>query len=232
MKTLVIIPAYNEEGNIERTVTTLRSICPEVDYIIVNDGSKDHTAEICRNKGYKMIDLPVNLGLAGAFQAGMRYADEYNYDAAMQFDGDGQHDPRFIAEMEAKMQRENCDIVIGSRFYTEKKPITARMLGSRMLTFVIKLTTGKVVSDPTSGMRLFNRAMIERFARNMNYGPEPDTISYLVSRGATIAEVQVQMHERVAGVSYLSIGRSIRYMINMFVSILLIQFFRPGGKKT
>lgn len=232
MKTLVIIPAYNEAENIVRTVTTLKDVCPGVDYIVINDGSKDHTAQICRENGYKMIDLPVNLGLAGAFQAGIRYADEYGYDAALQFDGDGQHDPRFITDMEAVMEQTNSDIVIGSRFCTKKKPLTARMLGSRLLTFAIRLTTGKKVSDPTSGMRLFNRRMIERFARNINYGPEPDTVSYLLSRGATVSEVQVEMHERVAGVSYLSMGRSIRYMMNMFVSILLIQFFRPGRKSS
>lgn len=232
MKTLVIIPAYNEAENIVRTVTTLKNVCPGVDYIVVNDGSKDQTAQICRENGYKMIDLPVNLGLAGAFQTGIRYADEYGYDAALQFDGDGQHDPRFITEMEAVMEQTDSDIVIGSRFCTKKKPITARMLGSRLLTFAIRLTTGKKVSDPTSGMRLFNRRMIERFARNINYGPEPDTVSYLLSRGATVSEVQVEMHERVAGVSYLSMGRSIRYMMNMFISILLIQFFRPGRKSS
>lgn len=230
MRVLVIIPAYNEAENIVRTVTTLRRACPTTDYIIVNDGSCDQTAKICREQGFQMIDLPINLGLAGAFQAGIRYADENGYDAALQFDGDGQHDPRFIGAMEDEMERSHSDIVIGSRFCTEKKPITARMLGSRMLTLAIRLTTGKKVSDPTSGMRLFNRRMIERFARNINYGPEPDTVSYLLSCGATVSEVQVEMHERVAGVSYLSMGRSIRYMLNMFVSILLIQFFRPGRK--
>lgn len=181
--------------------------------------------------GYKILNLPVNLGLAGAFQAGIRYADEYGYDAALQFDGDGQHDPRFISDMETKMVKENYDIVIGSRFCTQKKPVTARMLGSRLLTFAIKLTTGKKVNDPTSGMRLFNRDMIECFSRNVNYGPEPDTISYLISNGAKVSEVQVQMSERVAGVSYLSFGRSIRYMMNMFVSILLIQLFRQERRK-
>lgn len=230
MRTLVIIPAYNEAENIERTVTMLKTACPSLDYVVVNDGSKDRTAEICKEHGYHMLDLPINLGLAGAFQAGIRYADEYGYDAALQFDGDGQHDPKYIAAMEERMERDHCDIVIGSRFCTEKKPLTARMLGSRMLTFAIRLTTGKRVTDPTSGMRLFNRKMIERFGRNMNYGPEPDTVSYLLACGATVSEVQVEMHDRVAGVSYLNMGRSIRYMMNMFVSILFIQFFRPGRK--
>ena len=89
MKTLIIIPAYNEAENIERTVTSLRQECPELDYIVINDGSRDNTALICREKGYSLIDLPVNLGLAGAFQTGLRYAYEQGYDAAIQFAGDG-----------------------------------------------------------------------------------------------------------------------------------------------
>lgn len=226
MKTLVIIPAYNEEANIVRTVENLKHTCPQDDFIIINDGSADQTGQICRQNRYPMIDLPINLGLAGAFQTGMRYAEEQGYDRVLQFDGDGQHDPSFIREMEETMERSGCDIVIGSRFCTQKKPLTLRMLGSRMLSMAILLTTGKKVSDPTSGMRLYNRSMIGRFSQNLNFGPEPDTISYLISKGASVAEVQVQMHERIAGTSYLSMGRSARYMLHMFISILLIQFFR------
>lgn len=226
MKTLVIIPAYNEEANIVRTVENLKRACPQIDYIVINDGSSDSTGPICREQGYPMIDLPINLGLAGAFQTGMRFAQERGYDRVLQFDGDGQHDPEFIREMEDTMERTGSDIVIGSRFCTQKKPLTLRMLGSRMLSMAILLTTGKKVSNPTSGMRLYNRSMIALFAGNLNFGPEPDTISYLIAAGASVSEVQVQMHERIAGTSYLSMGRSVRYMLHMFISILLIQFFR------
>lgn len=226
MKTLVIIPAYNEESNIVRTVENLKGKCPRIDYIVINDGSSDRTGSICTEKGFPMIDLPINLGLAGAFQTGMRYAEEQGYDRVLQFDGDGQHDPEFIREMENIMERSGSDIVIGSRFCTEKKPLTLRMMGSRMLSMAIRLTTGKKVSDPTSGMRLYNRAMIRLFSRNLNFGPEPDTISYLIAMGASVSEVQVRMHERLAGTSYLNMGRSVRYMLHMFISILLIQFFR------
>lgn len=230
MKTLVIIPAYNEEANIARTVNSLKQVCPDIDYVVVNDGSNDGTEQICKSNGYPTINLPINLGLAGAFQAGIQYAEECGYDRALQFDGDGQHDPRFIKDLETRMDQSSCDIVIGSRFCTQKKPLTPRMLGSRLLSSAIFLTTGKKVSDPTSGMRLYNRSMIQRFSRNLNYGPEPDTISFLIAKGACVSEVQVEMHERIAGSSYLSMGRSIRYMLHMFISILLIQFFRQRRK--
>ena len=121
------------------------------------------------------------------------------------------------------------DIVIGSRFCEEKKPHTLRMLGSTLITWAIRLTTGRHVSDPTSGMRLFSSNVLKNFSSSINYGPEPDTVSYLLRCGASISEVQVEMHERIAGTSYLNLGRSVRYMLNMFVSILFVQFFRPRG---
>ena len=229
MKCLVIIPAYNEQDNIVRVVENLKSNYPQYDYVIINDGSADSTPEICRMKGYELIDLPVNLGLAGAFQTGLKYAYQKNYDYAIQFDADGQHLPQYIGTMLEKMQ-EGYDIVIGSRFVTEKKPKSLRMLGNNMISFAMKLTTGYKVNDPTSGMRMFNKKMIAEFALNMNYGPEPDTVSYLLKQGATIAEVQVTMEERIAGTSYLTIGRSIMYMMHMMISILLIQNFRKRQK--
>lgn len=225
MKCLIIIPAYNESESIERVVDNLRENYPQYDYVVINDGSADQTAEICRRRGYELIDLPVNLGLAGAFQTGLKYAWRKGYDYALQFDGDGQHRPEFIAPMLEKIQ-EGYDIVIGSRFVTEKKPNSLRMLGSNLISIATRLTTGKKVKDPTSGMRIFNRKMIGEFALNMNYGPEPDTVSYLMKQGATIAEVQVIMDERQAGESYLNLTRSMMYMLRMLMSILLIQNFR------
>lgn len=227
---LIIIPAYNEEENIENVVEHIITHYPQYDYIVVNDGSKDCTGSICRKKGYKLLDLPVNLGLAGAFQTGLKYAWEKGYSYAIQFDADGQHRPEFIEKMLNRI-KEGYDIVIGSRFITKRKDISMRMLGSRMITIAIKLTTGIRVSDPTSGMRMFSRNMIEEFAKNLNYGPEPDTISYLLKNGAKISEVQVQMEERLFGESYLNIVGSAKYMIKMLTSILFIQNFRKREKK-
>ena len=226
MKILIMIPAYNEELNIERVVNNLIENYPQYDYVVINDGSKDDTAKICREKGFHLIDLPINLGLSGAVQAGMRYAWQNGYDAAIQIDGDGQHRPEFIEMLAEELDKDNAQIVIGSRFVTQKKPHSLRMLGSNVISVFIKLSTGFRLNDPTSGMRMFNRDIIKEFALNINYGPEPDTISYLIKKGVKVKEVQVQMDERVAGESYLNFTRSMKYMILMSFSILFIQGFR------
>ncbi|MCM1499253.1 MAG: glycosyltransferase family 2 protein [Clostridium sp.] len=230
MRLLMVIPAYNEEDNIIRVVNTIKEQYPEYDYVVVNDGSTDHTSRRCHKNGFEIIDLPVNLGLAGAFQTGLKYAYRRDYDCVLQFDADGQHKPEYIEAMLCKLE-EGYDIVIGSRFVNKKKEKSLRMLGARMLTVAIKLTTGKRISDPTSGMRMFNKAMIKEFAVNMNYGPEPDTISYLLKQGASIAEIQVEMEERVAGKSYLNFTKSAMYMLRMLISILVIQSFRKRDDK-
>lgn len=224
-KLLIVIPAYNEEGNIVHVVNELVAHYPQYDYVVVNDGSRDHTAALCRQNGFRLIDLPVNLGLAGAFQTGLRYAAENGYDCALQFDADGQHKPEYIQPMLEELEN-GADIVIGSRFLTVKKPKSLRMLGSYLISWAIRLTTGQAICDPTSGMRMFNRRMVEEFALNLNYGPEPDTISYLIKNGAVVREIQVQMGERLTGTSYLNFTRSIQYMLKMGLSILLIQWFR------
>lgn len=226
---LIIIPAYNEEDNIENTVNLIKEKYQQYDYVVVNDGSKDNTANICRRNGYKLLDLPVNLGLAGAFQAGMKYAYEQGYHYAIQFDADGQHRPEFIEPMLQRM-KEGYDIVIGSRFVDERKGKSLRMLGSRMITVAIKLTTGVRVADPTSGMRMFSKAMIQEFAKNLNYGPEPDTVSYLIKNGARVSEVKAIMDERQFGESYLNMVNSMKYMAKMLISILIVQNFRKRNK--
>ena len=222
---LLIIPSYNEEKNIETVVGELVEKFPQLDYLVVNDGSADRTGQICRERGYHMLDLPVNLGLAGCFQAGMKYAYRKGYRYAIQFDGDGQHRPEYIEGIRRKMD-EGYDIVIGSRFVDRPKDWSARMLGSRLLSGAIRLTTGARVVDPTSGMRMFNREMIREFALNLNYGPEPDTVSFLICQGARVAEVPVEISERLAGESYLKPLVAARYMVRMLISILVIQNFR------
>lgn len=227
MKVLAIVPAYNEGDNIERVVTMIKEVCPEYDYLVVNDGSQDDTEAICIKKGYHFVSHPVNLGLAAAVQTGMLYAYKNGYDAAIQFDGDGQHDPDYVQKMAAEIAK-GYNIVIGSRFVTEKKPASLRMFGSNLIQFAIKLTTGKTLKDPTSGMRMFDKKMIKRLALAADLGPEPDTVALLVREGATFSEIQVEMHDRVAGESYLNFANSINYMLRMFVSILILQWFRKG----
>ena len=226
MKTLIIIPAYNEESNIERVVNNLVENYPQYDYIVINDGSKDNTSQICKSKKYNFLDLPVNLGLAGGFQAGMMYAYKNNYDYALQFDGDGQHRPEYIKYLIQSAESNCLDIVIGSRFINKQKEKSLRMFGNNLIGIFIKLTTGKKIYDPTSGMRLFDKRVIKEFAENINYGPEPDTIAFLIRQGISCDEVQVEMDERIAGESYLNVTNSIIYMSKMIVSILLVQWFR------
>lgn len=225
MKVLLIIPAYNEQDNIINVVKKIEEKYSDFDYVIVNDGSTDHTSRRCHRAGYNIIDLPVNLGLAGAFQTGLKYAYAKGYQYAIQFDADGQHLPEYLRAMQKEAEK-GYNIVIGSRFKEKKKPFSPRMIGSRLLTLAIKMTTGKRISDPTSGMRMFDREMIKEFALNINYGPEPDTVSYLLKQGAKVLEVQVEMQEREHGESYLNFSRSIMYMIRMLTSILFIQNFR------
>ena len=225
MKTLIIVPAYNEGENIERVINNLKDNFPQYDYIVINDGSRDYTEQICREKGFNFISHPVNLGLAGAVQTGMKYAYKHGYDAAVQYDGDGQHDARFIAPMLEELKAGN-DVVIGSRFVTEKKPHSLRMLGGNMIQFAIRLTTGKTIKDPTSGMRMYNKKLIEKLAFALDLGPEPDTVALFIRKKFKVKEIQVEMLERIAGESYLNLSRSIKYMMRMFVSILILQWFR------
>lgn len=223
MKVLVIIPAYNEAENIVKTVTEVTTLT-DYDYVVIDDCSKDDTYKICLENNFNVIHLPINYGLASGVQIGMKYALENGYDAAIQFDGDGQHDASYINKMVKEL--EENDIVIGSRFVTEKKPISPRMLGSRLLTLLIKIVTGKKINDPTSGMRMLSRDVMYEYANNMNYPPEPDTLVYMLKKGKNIKEVQVEMRDREFGESYLNPMRSLKYMLEMIVSIVFIQSFR------
>ena len=173
------------------------------------------------------MDLPCNLGLAGAFQAGIKYAYRHGYDCAIQFDADGQHLPQYIHDLVQALQ--TCDIAIGSRFVDQSKGSSLRMFGSNIIQGAIKLTTGQVIHDPTSGMRAFNKRMIKLLALGLNMGPEPDTVSYLIRAAhAKVVEVPVQMAEREAGESYFNWKSSAKYMLRMTLSILFIQFFRKS----
>lgn len=225
MKTLVVIPAYNEALNIEKTVHDLEINAPDVDYVVVNDGSKDNTLEVLKKNHFNYIDGFCNLGLFGAVQTGFKLALKEDYDLVIQFDGDGQHSAKYIEPLVKEIENGNS-IVIGSRFVDEKKPFTARMIGSRFIAGAIKLVTGKTITDPTSGFRAYDRACIKDYALEMNNPPEPDTLVYMLRKQRKIKEIQVQMSEREFGESYLNLVNTIKYMSRMMVSIFLIQPFR------
>lgn len=223
-KLLVIVPAYNEADNLKRVIDELLAF--GYDYLIVNDGSLDETENICKEHGYNRISFPINLGLSAAFQAGMKYADRNEYEMAIQYDGDGQHDPRYIKGMVETMLSCNADIVIGSRFIEGNRKVSVRNLGNMLLGWLIFFVTRRRIIDSTSGMRLYSRRMIECLSRECNFPPEPDTIAYFLKNGYNVKEVPVKIRERIAGDSYLNIGNAIRYMVDMIVSIVFIQNFR------
>lgn len=229
MKVLIIIPAYNEELNIVKTVNDVKKNT-DYDYVVINDCSKDNTKEVCQKNHFNMLSLPINYGLTSAIQLGMKYAYQNGYDIAVQFDGDGQHQAKYLKELVKEIENNNIDIAIGSRFVTQKKSASMRMLGSNLLTMAIKLTTGKTIKDPTSGMRAYNKQAIERFVKNAGLTPEPDTLVYMLKKKMKIKEVQVQMSEREFGESYLKPLKSAEYMINMFFSILFIRAITRKNK--
>lgn len=231
MKTLIIVPAYNEALNIEKTIADLKQNASEYDYVIINDCSKDNTKEICEKNKFNVISLPVNYGLTSGIQIGMKYALENDYDIAIQFDGDGQHQAKYLKDLVKEIEQNNCDIAIGSRFVAKKKPFTMRMIGSNLIQFAIKLVTWKKITDPTSGMRAYNKKAIKEFATNPSLTPEPDTLVYMLKKGMNIKEVQVEMSEREFGESYLNAFKSMEYMLSMMFSIIFIRaFMKKGGK--
>ena len=224
MKSLVMIPAYNEEKNIVKTVQDIQRNAPDFDYIIINDCSQDDTLALCRKNGLNVLNLPVNLGIGGAVQTGYRYAAQNGYDVAVQFDGDGQHDAAYLAKMREKLVSEKLDMVIGSRFLLHEgfQSSGARRLGIRYFTRLIRFSTGKKITDPTSGMRMANRSVIETFAEAYpkDY-PEPESVVFLLRQGKRVEESPVKMRERENGKSSISFTKSIYYMCKVTFAILI-----------
>lgn len=224
MKKLVIIPAYNEQGGIEKTVRDILEHAPDFDYVIVNDCSTDRTLEICKKNGYCVLDLPVNLGIGGSVQTGYMYAFRCGYDVAVQFDGDGQHNARYLNDMADKLENERLDMVIGSR-YIKKEGFQSsgiRRIGIRYFTGMIRLVTGKKITDPTSGMRMASRDVIEMYAKNYpkDY-PEPESVVAALKAGKKVGEIPVRMNAREEGVSSISPRKSVYYMIKVSLAILI-----------
>ena len=224
MKVLVIIPAYNEEAIILKTVKNLKETNNNVDYIIINDGSTDNTREVCLKNELNMIDLPINLGIGGAVQTGYKYAFYNNYDIAIQFDGDNQHNPKYITNLITEINK-GADMVIGSRYVSELskfKSSRIRQMGIKFLSLLIKIVTGKKIYDVTSGYRACNKKLIALFANNYptDY-PEPDSTTKVLKLGYKVSEIPVEMNERENGKSSINFINSIYYMIKVSLCILM-----------
>lgn len=224
MKTLVVIPAYNEEQNIDKVIKNLKDKAPYVDYLIINDCSKDGTEKLCRQQGYNYISLPINLGIGGGVQAGYKYALEHDYDIVIQHDGDGQHDPAYIKDVIEPIEDGEADIVIGSRFINKEgfQSTGSRRIGIKILSFLIKICSGANIKDVTSGFRAVNRKYIEFYSHYYpsDY-PEPEAITDASLNGARIKEIPVIMKERESGVSSINLKRSIYYMIKVSLAIII-----------
>ncbi|MBQ0042034.1 MAG: glycosyltransferase family 2 protein [Lachnospiraceae bacterium] len=229
MRSLVIIPAYNEELNIENTIHNLKEHAPDFDYVIINDCSKDSTLEVCKKNNYTYLNLPINLGIGGAVQAGYRYAMNNGYDVAVQFDGDGQHDAAYLSAMREELEKTKADIVIGSRYINKEgfQSTGLRRLGIRYFTGLIRFLTGHTVTDPTSGMRMAGRKVIEIFAGSYpkDY-PEPESVVMLLRKKLNVVDYPVVMKERMAGKSSISPVKSIYYMFKVSLAIILERFRR------
>ena len=231
MKKLVIIPAYNESASICSTVEDIKKNAPDFDYIVINDCSKDNTAEVCKKNNINFVDLPVNLGIGGAVQTGYMYGVRNGYDVAVQFDGDGQHSAKYLDDMVKAMTEEKVDMIIGSRFIENEgfQSSFMRRVGIRMLSSVIKTFTGHNVTDPTSGMRLVNRDVMEIYAQDYpkDY-PEPESLVQIVAAGRDFKEIPVVMNERTEGVSSISPINSMYYMIKVTLAIIFARYKNNG----
>lgn len=233
MKVLVIIPCYNEEENIRRVVTDLQRCAPWADYLIVNDCSTDASEAILKAEGYNYLNLPVNLGIGGGVQSGYLYACSHGYDVTVQMDGDGQHDPSYLADLVRPVFEGKLDMAIGSRFLEKKGFQTSfmRRLGIRIISFLIHILCGVRVRDTTSGFRACNKALTAYYAAHyaQDY-PEPEAIISAVLGGFRVGEVPVIMRERMGGVSSINLVKSVYYMVKVSISLLVFRMTVGRGE--
>ena len=223
-KILVIIPAFNEEGSVGKVVDEVKAHFPKVDVLVVNDGSTDLTSEIAQSRGAVVLDLPFNLGIGGAMQAGYKYGCEKGYKIAIQVDGDGQHNPKEIDKLLNALEDKKMDMAIGSRFIGDSvyKVSTMRRVGISILSKVISMAVGQKITDPTSGFRAANRKAIQLFALDypQDY-PEPEAIVLLHQCGLKMEEVPVKINQRYSGESSITKIRSVYYMVKVLLAIFV-----------
>lgn len=234
MKTLVIIPCYNEEESILNVISNLKAAAPWADYLIVNDCSTDNSEKILQENGMNYINNPVNLGIGGGVQAGYMYAKENGYDIAVQMDGDGQHDPKYLQEVCRPIEEGTLNMCIGSRFINKEGFQTSfmRRLGINIISALIFLFTGKKVKDTTSGFRACDKKLIAFFSKNYadDY-PEPEAIMSCIMNGFTVGEVPVIMEQRQGGVSSIRSLKSVYYMVKVCLALFIhrLSFTRKAG---
>ncbi|NPV30415.1 MAG: glycosyltransferase family 2 protein [Firmicutes bacterium] len=229
-RVLAIVPAYNEEKTVGEVVRELK--LQGVDVLVVNDGSQDRTGEAAAAAGAEVVNLPFNLGIGGAVQTGYRYAATYNYDIAVQVDGDGQHDPACLDQLLRPLLAGEADLVLGSRFLGSagyRVPLLRR-LGMLVFTSIISLLYKRLITDTTSGYRAANKELIHLFAQEYptDY-PEVEVLAQLCFLKKRLKEVPVRMLERAHGSSSITLGRSLYYMLK--VSLAIFKNIKWGTEK-
>lgn len=232
MKTLIIIPAFNEASSIETTIAQIRAMGMELEIVVIDDCSSDQTASLARATGVKVVRLPINLGIGGAVQTGFRFAVANHFDAAIQVDGDGQHDPAYIPHIVTPIVDGEADVVVGSRFILREgyQSRFMRRMGIRLFQHLNRLLIHQKITDSTSGFRAYNTAALQVLQNNypVDY-PEPEALVMLKKRGFRITEIPVKMRNRIGGESSISGWKSVYYMIKVTLSILIESMRLPDG---
>lgn len=221
---LVIMPAYNEEKSLAEVVRRVRIHCPGAAIAVMNDGSVDNTLSVAKAAGVILLDVPINLGIGGAVQTGLKFAARERYERAIEIDADGQHNPAFTDRLMTAMDETGADMVIGSRFVqkTRYKATFMRTLGIAIFSDLIRLVTGKRIYDTTSGFRVYNRRAIEFLARHYPTDfPEPESIVMLLKNRFVLKEVPVEMEKRQAGVSSVFKWRAAYFMASISIAIII-----------
>jgi glycosyltransferase involved in cell wall biosynthesis len=232
---LAIVPAHNEAGAVGPTVAEIRRWAPGFDVLVVDDGSTDTTAARARAAGATVLTLPFNLGIGGAMQAGYLYAREKGYGVAVQVDGDGQHDPRFIKDLLSRLESDPAlNMVTGSRFLDGEsdgyRSSAARRVGIRVFSRLVSLITRQRVTDPTSGFRMTDRRGIELFARDYPHDyPEIEAILLMHAHRLNSCEIPVAMRARTSGSSAISSSQSIYYMVKVLLAVFVGLFRGQPG---
>jgi len=233
-KILVIVPAFNECGNIGRTVQEIRHTIQGVDILVINDGSKDTTAQEAIQAGGMVVSLPFNLGIGAAVQTGFQYAQRHQYDIAVQIDGDGQHDASFLDKIVGPIRADEADMVVGSRFLEKTggfQSSFSRRMGIGFFVHLINVLTGVKIKDPTSGFRAYNKKMIALFSEYYPHDfPEPEAIVLAQQAGARIVELPVIMRPREAGSSSIRYFKTVYYMTKVTLAILLYMIRQQRGE--
>lgn len=229
LKILIILPCFNEEQSIGSILQQLKSInVPNCELIAlpVNDASTDNTLTEIKKHSNHYLDLPINLGIGGAVQSGLKYAHQNNFDIAVQMDGDGQHPPLELIKIITPILNNDTDVCIGSRFIDKEgfQSSFLRRAGIKFLSALIKLRCGQTVLDCTSGYRAFNKKAIEECVKYYpKKYPEPESALHLIKKGIRVKEVPVIMDARDGGTSSISGFRSIYYMLKVSWAILTLR---------